>query len=142
MPLGARQFGARKAVAAALLLVGLSACDDRWSRLDPPRLVQLSCRTAVAEATMVLVIDTGLSRVTWANAPGGPEGAATVTKQAYWLRFDRSEQAPAWEATVRRYDGVMEREAGAAPFLAGATSKAGNKREIWRCVSEKAGPKL
>lgn len=144
MPLGWLQRRSRwlRLVTAVALLAGLTACDDRWSRLDPPRLVQLSCKPVAGDATMVLVIDTGLHSVTWSNAAGGPQGVATVTEQLYRLRFDPSSQASAWEAVVRRYDGVMEREIGTAPFSAGKALRAGNLRETWRCAAEKPGPKL
>ncbi len=130
-------------VCALTACLALAGCDERWSRLDPPRLVQLACKPGQGEGVMVLVIDTGRRQAIWANGPGGPEGAAEISKSSYRLTFGKTATTPAWSAIVGRFDGVMDREQGRAPFSLGAAPKTrGNQRQAWRCEAQKPGPKL
>lgn len=129
---GTRCQSATLRAAALVLLVGLGGCDDRWSRLAPPRLVQLTCKVAAGDSQIILQIDTGLRRATWLNGPAGAGGAALVSPREYRLRFDGPGPASSWEAVINRFDGVMKLDVG----------KPRVQHQIWRCATEKAGAKL
>jgi hypothetical protein len=131
-PFGTKGRSATLRAAALVLVLGLGGCDDRWSRLAPPRLVQLTCKAEGREPPMVLQIDTGLRRATWVNGPRAAEGAALVSPREYRLRFDGAGPASTWQAVINRFDGVMKREVG----------ERGDQRQTWRCATEKAGTRL
>jgi hypothetical protein len=130
-------------IAMTAVGLGLCACDDRWTKLDPPKVVQLACKPTTGDQSMVFVIDTGLKRAIWANEADGPQGKADVTDREYRLHFPGSAKAYESLAVINRYDGAMQREFGSPPFLQSTGSvKPGNIRQTWRCSMEKTGPKL
>ncbi len=120
-----------------VLLAATSGCKPWEADFDPPSLSQLVCTrgSGVEAATMVLVLDTGRSSVTWANGPGSPRGRLTITDYEYRIDFAAAGQ-PANAATINRYDGVMERQVAAKPARRPAQGVGEPVLERWICAAQ------
>lgn len=124
-------------VGGLVLLAATSGCKPWDPDFDPPGLSQLVCTrgSGVEAATMVLVLDTGRSSVTWANGPGAPQGRLTVTDYEYRMDFAAAGQ-PANVMTINRYDGVMERQVAAKPARRPAQGVREPVAERWICAAQ------
>lgn len=132
-----RGFEQRVAMVGGLvLLAATSGCKPWEPDFDPPGLSQLVCTrgSGVEAATMVLVLDTGHSSVTWANGPGAPRGRLTITDYEYRMDFAAGQTAHV--ATINRYDGVMERLVAAKPARRPAQGVSEPVQERWICAAQ------
>lgn len=126
-----------RAGAVATAALSVASCEGWTPDLDPPQVVQITCRLDEARSdARVYVLDTGARTAVQANARGAREGRLEVKETAYRLVF------AAGAIEVNRFDGRMTEEMGRAPLLQDGPAPKGNQRRMGTCVAEAEGPKF
>lgn len=138
----------KRLTAPLVLIAALTTGCDRWEPdLDAPARTQMICMATgpsspASTPPLIFVLDTGDDRVRWVNGPGTPVGSLAVEDHQYRFTF-KAGGVVVSQASVNRFDGVMDRETGAAPFLrSNGSAGPGNLRQRFSCKPQAQGPKL
>lgn len=126
-----------RAGALSAAAISVAGCEGWNPDLDPPRVVQITCRLDGATPdARVYVLDTGARTAVQVNARVAHQGRLEVKETAYRLVF------AAGAIEVNRFDGRMTQETGRAPFLQDGPAPKSNQRRMGTCVAEAEGPKF
>ena len=134
-------FGGHRRLKGAILAPAalLAGCGPWDPALEPPRVVQISCRPVGAPSESpprIYVLDTGAGTAAWANAPGDGAGVLSVERDAYAFVFDGH------AGRVNRYDGRMVLQAAQGPVQPSGADQEDDGRGDWTCVPQAEGPQF